>query len=76
MIIVKKIQPKIVIFTAMKNRCMLLLHGHVFVMLRSYASNMHFYCMHMQKASFLMTWLDEYWLFFFKKSNTCTSVPL
>ena len=28
--IVKKIQPKIVIFTAVKNRCML--HGHVFVM--------------------------------------------
>ena len=28
---VKKIQPKIVIFTAVKNRCML--HGRVFVML-------------------------------------------
>ena len=29
MTIVKKIQPKIVIFTAVKNRCML--HGRVFV---------------------------------------------
>ena len=28
--IVKKFQPKIVIFTAVKNRCML--HGRVFVM--------------------------------------------
>ena len=34
--IVKKIQPKILIFTDVKNRC--ILHGRVFVMLSLHAS--------------------------------------
>ena len=35
--IVKQFQPKIVIFTAVKNCCML--HGHVFVMFFQHANN-------------------------------------
>ena len=52
--IVKKIKRKIVIFTAVKNRCML--HWRVFVM--SAQADLQFCCMHMLKMGFLIILLS------------------